>query len=215
MFLVKHYDRIFQIVEVPRFTPFLFFVKQMDPVIFMPCHGMEIVWKRSCVIRQNTVYWQGKYRHSYDMSVRKMFFMKNNTSIGRIGEEIACIYLGMRLFHIQGRNFRRPWGEIDIVATDPKGVLAFIEVKTIARSTSDDFLSPEDNLTGRKIQKMKRMAEFYANSHPEEWKKRTGWRIDALTISIPESKIASLMPAFEELTDLINYCEIKYFENVE
>ncbi|MBU6142160.1 YraN family protein [Patescibacteria group bacterium] len=128
---------------------------------------------------------------------------------------MACEYLSARGFRIREKNFRRPWGEIDIVATDPKGILVFVEVKTIVRHGGDAVLLPEDNLTRQKIQKMKRIAEFYANTHLDLWEKRGSWRIDAVAIAVPDDMIPQGKLSKRELTKLINYCEISYFENVD
>jgi len=48
-------------------------------------------------------------------------------SIGRLGEDIATGYLKNRGFHIITRNYRKKWGEIDIIAKKDN-VLHFVEV---------------------------------------------------------------------------------------
>ncbi len=50
---------------------------------------------------------------------------------GSIGEEIAVNYLKDSDFIIIERNYRERWGEIDIIAKDPAGILTFVEVKTM------------------------------------------------------------------------------------
>ena len=48
-----------------------------------------------------------------------MFYIEPTISqhirIGRIGEDIACRYLRSKGYEIIERNFRKKWGEIDIV----------------------------------------------------------------------------------------------------
>lgn len=148
--------------------------------------------------------------------------MENNSSIGRIGEEIACAFLTTNGFKVLERNFRRPWGELDVIAKDKKGILVFIEVKTMRfndpladRQGSDDRkniaqirISPEDNMNASKLRKTKKIAEMYANENPKMIDERSGWRIDLIAISIFGTTNLSL-------TDLIKNCEIKHFENVE
>lgn len=61
-------------------------------------------------------------------------FMTKKSEIGKSGEDMACEYLVNKRFTIIERNFRKKWGEIDIIAKDLKGVLVFVEVKTIQQS---------------------------------------------------------------------------------
>ena len=49
---------------------------------------------------------------------------------GKIGENLACMYLQKNKYTIIDRNFRCRQGEIDIIACDEKKELVFIEVKT-------------------------------------------------------------------------------------
>lgn len=54
--------------------------------------------------------------------------MKTKT-IGDIGEEYAVNYLKKHRYKILSRNYRKRFGEIDIIA-GKKGTVAFVEVKT-------------------------------------------------------------------------------------
>lgn len=51
--------------------------------------------------------------------------------IGRLGEELAGKFLMKRGYKIVDRNYRRPWGELDIIA-ERKGKIHFIEVKSMS-----------------------------------------------------------------------------------
>ncbi len=50
--------------------------------------------------------------------------------IGQKGEDAACEYLSKKGYLIESRNFRKTYGEIDIVAMDRDGCRVFVEVKT-------------------------------------------------------------------------------------
>ncbi len=50
--------------------------------------------------------------------------------VGDIGEKIACLFLKSKGFVVAGVNYRKPWGEIDIIV-HKKGKIHFIEVKTV------------------------------------------------------------------------------------
>lgn len=60
--------------------------------------------------------------------------MTKKSEIGHLGENIACEYLVNKGYTICERNYRKPWGELDIIAKDPDGTLVFVEVKTITQS---------------------------------------------------------------------------------
>ena len=137
--------------------------------------------------------------------------MNNNISIGQIGEEIACAYLTGKGLSVIERSFRRPWGELDIIAIAKDKALVFVEVKTMKfdqNFISGSGISPEDNMTLSKMRKTKKIATMFANENPELINEGVGWRIDLIAISI-------FGPTNIPLTDLIKNCEIKHFENVE
>lgn len=106
--------------------------------------------------------------------------------IGKQGEEISCVYLVEKGYKILDRNFRKPWGEIDIIAEKPDKTLVFVEVKTI-KIGSCQGISPEDQLSTPKLQKMRKMAEFFANSN-EKLIGKSSWQIDLLAIEVREEK---------------------------
>jgi len=86
-----------------------------------------------------------------------------NLSLGRLGERIASEYLNSKGFKIIEMNFQKHWGELDIVALD-QNTLVFIEVKT---RTEGDSISPEDSMTPKKINSVKKSGLYYKTLHPE------------------------------------------------
>lgn len=98
---------------------------------------------------------------------------------GRIGEQIAAEYLARKGFRILDRNYRKPWGEIDIIA-EMTDTIRFVEVKTLSRnvvevktlsrnaasdvSREKDDYRPEEQVHVKKLQKIARTAEIYMNS---------------------------------------------------
>ncbi|MFA5173205.1 MAG: YraN family protein [Candidatus Paceibacterota bacterium] len=115
--------------------------------------------------------------------------MAKHIEIGRKGEEIACGYLLKKGYKLVERNYREKYGEIDIIAINKAKILVFVEVKTLKIANIAEVdnsaklgITPEDNLTGVKLAKVRRTAEFYANSHPEFIKEGKGWQIDLLAI---------------------------------
>jgi len=105
----------------------------------------------------------------------------NKTSKGFLGENLAITYLLQNQYRIIIRNYRKKWGEIDIVAYDKKTKeTVFIEVKMIATPNLSQIL-PEEELTEEKIKRLKRVIlSFLSQYHLED----KPWRFDFLAIEI-------------------------------
>jgi len=95
--------------------------------------------------------------------------MKSDTpdrkSVGHAGEDIGCQFLESKGFKVLERNYRRPWGEIDIVA-EKDGIVRFIEVKAVSRESLPDIsremdYRPEEMVTPDKLRKVARTAALY------------------------------------------------------
>ena len=98
--------------------------------------------------------------------------MKNKANVGQIGEDIACQFLERKGFKILGRNYRKPWGEIDIIA-EKGGTVRFVEVKTVSRESMMDGsremdYRPEEMATPDKLKKVARTAVLYMESKKDE-----------------------------------------------
>lgn len=77
--------------------------------------------------------------------------------IGSEGEERAARHLEKQGYRILERNYRAPYGEIDLIALD-RGELVFVEVKT---RTSDAFGAPQLAVNHRKQERMVKAALGY------------------------------------------------------
>lgn len=81
-------------------------------------------------------------------------------TFGAAGEELVAEYLQKQGFTIVARNYRKQYGEIDLIAKQGE-VLAFVEVKTRAREY--------ENITGiitiTKQKKMIKVAKAYMGQH--------------------------------------------------
>ena len=75
---------------------------------------------------------------------------------GNLGENLACKFLAERGFKIVERNYRKKWGELDIVA-EKEGILHFVEVKAI----SNPNFRPEDAVRAWKKERMSRAIRTY------------------------------------------------------
>ncbi len=107
-----------------------------------------------------------------------------NLHIGVLGEDLAVKYLINKGFYVVCRNYRRKWGEIDIVC-EYRGVTHFVEVKSVSRRTSSenaDIYRPEDNLHANKAKRLRRIIESYIEEHSVE----SDYICDLITVQIDE-----------------------------
>lgn len=124
--------------------------------------------------------------------------MLSKSETGKLGEDLACRYLIKKGYKIIERNYRKPWGELDIIAMDPCTVLVFVEVKTIRGGSVDNLLiSPENQLTSVKLSKLQKMAVLYVNNLTEQINVDNDWRIDLLALTI-----------------IGNNCHVKHYKNI-
>ncbi len=86
---------------------------------------------------------------------------KNTMPLGRRGEELAARHLAQQGYRILARNYRRRFGEIDIIARH-RGQLVFIEVKT---RLSTRYGSPFAAVDRRKQHQLVRVATDYIARH--------------------------------------------------
>jgi len=95
----------------------------------------------------------------------------NTRSVGNIGEDIACKFLCTKGFSVVARNYRKKWGEIDIIAErntpTQRAEIHFFEVKSIT-ARYDNGHSPEENVHSLKTRHIRRMVETYMAEY--------GWR---------------------------------------
>ncbi|TSC89823.1 MAG: endonuclease [Parcubacteria group bacterium Gr01-1014_3] len=107
--------------------------------------------------------------------------MNSKANTGNLGEDLACRYLINNGYKILDRNFRKPCGEIDIIAKDNDATIVFVEVKALRRASS---LSPEDNMSSSKIAKINRTASLWAGSNDASINQEKGFRVDLVAVEL-------------------------------
>lgn len=94
---------------------------------------------------------------------------KGKAGLGQQGEELAAAALCSCGFEIVARNWRCPYGEVDIIASHNQD-LYFVEVRT-RRGGAQPM--PEESLTQQKLQRMEIVARAYlgryASAVPLTW----------------------------------------------
>ncbi len=102
--------------------------------------------------------------HCEDNGLRKPLTRCTSKELGNYGEELASILLESQNYHIQERNWRSSFGEVDIVAEDDQTVV-LVEVKTRICSPKDARMPPELGVTYRKRNKYQKLALVYLSLH--------------------------------------------------
>ena len=110
-------------------------------------------------------------------------------NIGKLGEDIAVQYLKNKGYDILARNYRKPWGEIDVIAKKNDD-LVFIEVKT---QKAGFEWRPEENINYHKKAQLSRIINTYLKDSQvrgvinQEIDRRQGevnWQIDVIAIEL-------------------------------
>jgi putative endonuclease len=111
---------------------------------------------------------------------------------GKIGEDIAVKFLSRKGYKILKRNYRYGHGEIDIIAMD-KDVLIFVEVRM---KFSDKFGSPEDSVTIKKREQLKKIASAFIQMNEVNFSE---CRFDVIGITFKDGKfnINHIVNAFQ------------------
>ena len=107
--------------------------------------------------------------------------------VGALGERLAADFLRGKGFKILDCNYRKPWGEIDIIA-EKDGIVRFVEVKSVSREALPDIsremdYRPEEMVDVRKLKKLARTAQLYM----EVMKDEREYQIDVVGVIISES----------------------------
>jgi len=78
--------------------------------------------------------------------------------LGDWGEDAVAKSLSQQGYIVQERQYHCRWGEIDIIACSPDGVLCFVEVKTRSNTS---FSQARESVTATKQQKLRTAAGCY------------------------------------------------------
>ena len=105
--------------------------------------------------------------------------------LGISGENTAVKFLRESGYKIIERNYRCKCGEIDIIAEE-KGVLVFVEVKTIATDKAETAF---DTIDSKKKEHISRAAEHYLRAKRKE---DCLSRFDAIAIKYKNGKEAEV-----------------------
>lgn len=119
-----------------------------------------------------------------------------NKVIGNQGELLTAYYLKKQGFEIIEMNYRKPWGEIDVIANKNE-IIHFVEVKTVSYGTRHDLhqsvlrgtYRPEENVHEYKLKKLSRAIETWVSENKWEGE----WVIDVAAVrTVPRETYSTI-----------------------
>lgn len=120
--------------------------------------------------------------------------------VGAIGEKVASEFLRRKGFQVIEMNYRKPWGEIDIIAIK-ENVVRFVEVKSVSResiltiSRENNDHRPEELVHQHKLQKVARTAEMYMNDKRDD----RDYQIDVVGVFLDMASRKARCRLFEQV----------------
>jgi putative endonuclease len=111
--------------------------------------------------------------------------------LGAAAEEAVSKHLESLGYRILDRNWRRPWGELDVVAT-LKGTVHFVEVKASRQNLAG--FAPTVRADWRKMAKVRRTAQTWLAT--KRFAPNTEWQIVVASVIMePTGPVIELLPA--------------------
>lgn len=114
-----------------------------------------------------------------------------NQELGKKGEDLAAKFLSDKGYKVLERNYRTPYGEIDIIC-HYQDTLIFVEVKT---RSSQKYGLPQESITFRKKQHLRKAASLYLNTR-ETWTRFIRFDVVAILIQGARPSIEHFESAF-------------------
>ncbi len=117
----------------------------------------------------------------------------NHHYTGALGEEIAKRYFENRGYKTIVQNYRKKWGEIDIIMSYKKKI-HFIEVKSVKTELGDrargggDRYRPEDNVHPFKVKRIYRAIESFLGDSVFNEHSNKEWVIDLISVYVDVEK---------------------------
>lgn len=105
------------------------------------------------------------------------------TEFGFLAESYAAQYLKAKGYEVVGHNYRKPWGEIDVIA-QKQGIVIFVEVK--ANKKDIPGFEPELRVNDSKKHRMARIAQTYLADY--HYSSNQAWQLDVLAVTFDRQR---------------------------
>ena len=119
----------------------------------------------------------------------------DSQELGFLAENIAARYLESGGYEVIDKNYRKPWGEIDIIARKDEAVV-FVEVKANSQEFGGDF-NPEIRVDWKKMAKIKRTAALYLEH--ELCDMDCEWQIDVVSVTFDKANKKARIKHFKNV----------------
>jgi putative endonuclease len=123
--------------------------------------------------------------------------------VGRIGEDICAQYLESKGFAVVDRNYRKQWGEIDVIAKK-EGKVHFVEVKSVSCESLPadvgdlgDKYRPEDNMHPWKLQRLSKAIQSYLLE--KDIGEEGDWQFDVVTVYLDQKSKKAKVDYIEDV----------------
>ena len=120
---------------------------------------------------------------------------QNKTSqFGFLAENLAARYLEKKGYTILELNYRKPWGELDVIASK-EGILVFVEVKANRKIIAG--FEPELRANSSKMVKVVRTARTYLAER--KYSPLQEWQVDVISIGMDEPREMAKIRHFKNI----------------
>jgi putative endonuclease len=116
--------------------------------------------------------------------------MSEHSDLGKLGEELATLFLQKNGYNIHERNWRFKKGELDIIA-EKNDRIVFVEVKT---RKSTHLAEPRNTITIKKQKQLINTADIYLKF--KKVNKESQFDVITVIVSSSEHEIEHLQDAF-------------------
>jgi putative endonuclease len=114
--------------------------------------------------------------------MKRRVVIKSKKQVGELGERLVEGYIRKRGYEVLAKNFRKPWGELDIVCSN-KGIIHVIEVKTAVNPRQYRL---EEQVHPAKMKRIFRTTmSFLLENDIDEM---VPWQLDAFFVSLKTDK---------------------------
>lgn len=121
----------------------------------------------------------------------------NLGKVGKLGEDIAELFLKKHNFTVIQRNYYTKFGEIDIIA-QKQDFTHFVEVKSVSREIEGivlhetNIIDPVENMTPEKLSKLAKVISIYITKHKIE-----KWQFDIVLVYVDVERKKSIVKFLE------------------
>jgi putative endonuclease len=113
--------------------------------------------------------------------------------VGNAAESLACDYLQQRGLKLLTRNYRAPYGELDLIMQDHDHMV-FVEVRFRRHHR---YGSGADSVTAAKQDKLIKTALYYLQQHPKQAKHPVRFDVISMSAADGQTDVEWIKDAFQ------------------